>query len=863
MKGAFLQNRPLLPCTLGLLAGSALLFAAEAKSLEALFVLFLLFFCALCFFFFSFFKKSSVKKRRSLRRAAVVFSFVLAGVFRALVCLQAEERAISALSRQESVCVIGTVKSRQRKEDSLLLTLRGVLLVTPSAQKGLSIGNAFVYLPVKNAGDDKTGIRSVAGGTFSDVCLLGTRVIVSGTRLPIRTRQNEGGYDEKTALLGKGVSLKMKAESGKAIEKAPLSVITGISGEGISIAEALQRLRESMAVFYDTHLPGEEASILRSMTLGDTSLLDPAVRDLYSAGGIGHILAVSGLHISFVGMFLFHLLRKAGLPVSFCGAAAAGGAFLYCAMTGASSSALRAAVMFSVLILAKIFGESYDTASALSLCAMFFLLIRPTVLFDMSFVFSFSSSFGVAFAMQPVAAAGDRYFRYRRAPALERAASMGKKINNRPGIRERFLTNLGANLAITLFTAPLLAYYQASLPVHVLLLSLLLLPLVRFVILFGLFGGILRIPALLFPCHLFLYGSEALCSRLRSLHGSGLVTGQPSLPAIACFYALLLFSICLLCRRMDQHIRRHRKEETAPPVKKTLPMAVLICSLCLILLLCSVRTKEFSLTMLSVGQGDGLVVTAPDGSVFLIDGGSSSTEHTGLYVLRPFLRTKGIRRVNLWFVTHTDEDHCSGILEMLQLGWPVDELVFAENVIRDEHFYELIGAAEKNGTRVRFMKKGQKAESGGEDAVRFLCLYDGDPENTKDANGNSLTLLLSYRMFDAVLTGDIGQAQEEAMLADPQTNSLLCGRQIEILKGAHHGSSGSNSAAWLSALRPKCVLFSAGENNIYHHPSQETLDRLKQEKIPSFCTIFYGQLTVTVPKDGSSFQVHRICYNET
>ena len=225
----------------------------------------------------------------------------------------------------------------------------------------------------------------------------------------------------------------------------------------------------------------------------------------------------------------------------------------------------------------------------------------------------------------------------------------------------------------------------------------------------------------------------------------------------------------------------------------------------------------------------------------MVDGGSSSESELSKYTLLPYFRYRGIDRINYWFVTHLDEDHYSGLFELLSDGYRVEHVVLAKALEKNEAFYELLKLCEENGTEVVYMERDDVC---GTDSLRFTCLFPDYPSGFSGTNENSLCLLLSYGDFDMLLTGDMGEEQELAVLD--------CGvmPDIEVLKSAHHGSKNSNCEKWLDAVDPKFAIISAGKNNRYHHPSAETLERFRERQIPSLCTIDSGEIRIYPDTDG-------------
>ncbi len=128
--------------------------------------------------------------------------------------------------------------------------------------------------------------------------------------------------------------------------------------------------------------------------------------------------------------------------------------------------------------------------------------------------------------------------------------------------------------------------------------------------------------------------------------------------------------------------------------------------------------------------------------------------------------------------------------------------------------------------------------SGEEEALQFLCLHPQQVSLTDDINENSMVLLVSYVNFRMLFTGDISSSVEASLLEELP--------DCDILKIPHHGSRFSSSESFLQTVNPQFALISAGRNNSYGHPHQETLDRLQEQGIRSLCTDKCGAIEFSI-----------------
>ncbi|MEE1085596.1 MAG: ComEC/Rec2 family competence protein [Schaedlerella sp.] len=231
--------------------------------------------------------------------------------------------------------------------------------------------------------------------------------------------------------------------------------------------------------------------------------------------------------------------------------------------------------------------------------------------------------------------------------------------------------------------------------------------------------------------------------------------------------------------------------------------------------------NELKITMLDVGQGDGIHIRTPSGMQILIDGGSSDVSEVGKYRIEPYLESQGVTELDYVFISHGDLDHTSGIQEMLlnqKFGIRIHTLILPSENVLDESLLEVGRFAEQYGTRVAAIGAGEKIIDG---EMVITCIAPSESYEGAIGNASSMVLDLRYKGFDMLFTGDLENEGEDAVVK----SGVL--RDYDILKVGHHGSKNSTSEEFLEQVRPEVALISAGKENRYGHPSKETLERLK------------------------------------
>lgn len=717
----------------------------------------------------------------------------------------------------------GRVKTIHRKESGTDVILEVSELKTAETEQipcsGLLI-HIYDPVPVKQAADLEEGNTVRFSGMLSNFPAV----------------RNDGVFDSGRYYRSVGVQYMMAAEKITGIQNSP------------NITRLLRQFRDRLSKVFDQIAPETDASVLKAVVLGDQSSLEEDLKQLYRRNGIAHLLAISGLHVSVIGLLVYRFLRKcgAGYGLSF----AAGTVLLlsYGVMTGNGVSVRRAVLMCILSMGAETAGRSYDLLSALSLSMILIVKDNLWVIDHAGFQLSFGAVLGIAVL----------------APVLHETVLSGLEARlrlldpKRQAVR-RYLLQSGTavlkgllgSIAISLMTLPVLLYHYFEVPVYSPFLNLIVIPLMSVLILCALAAGgagLFFLPAGTFfvgTVHGILQIYHFLCGLFESLPGSRLVTGRPDLWRCLLYYFLLAAFVFAAGKKK----RRKRLKIGLLPATAVL------------LLLFARPENRLVIDMIDVGQGDCILVRAPNGDAYMFDGGSSDIKNVGSRCIYPVLRSKGITAVRYVFVSHSDEDHINGISELLDSmdqTFRIENLVFPgiTNAEGDENYLRLREKAAQRGvsvlyvnegSRIRFMQRGI--------ALEFRCLHPGTGYAYDSANDYSAVYLLQYADFSMLLTGDLEEKGENELL------KKNLAQPVSVLKTAHHGSKSSTSESWLSKVRPQIAVISCGVKNRYGHPAQQTLERLKNSKTLVYVTAQCGQIRLQT--DGKHFNIRTKLQDKT
>lgn len=389
----------------------------------------------------------------------------------------------------------------------------------------------------------------LAAETCEDMPKIGSFLIVKGRFTLYESATNPGEFDFAEYYRSNGVGGQLT------------DTVVMKKGDGYSrLGEWLYDLREFLGERLDKAFPAREAGVMKTMLLGERSGLDPELKALYQETGIVHILSISGLHITLLGMGVYRLLRKLGVPN---GAAALSGGMLlllYGMMTGMSVSACRAIGMFLLRMLSLCLGRTYDMLTALAVLGAGMLCLEPSFLLHSGFWLSFGSLCGVGCVLPVLEElAGDGIAGSESAGdelAGDGAAAVGRIVRSAVGRTARPAAGaIRGGAAIFLTTLPLQLRFYYEIPVFSMAVNLLVLPCMGAVVGCGFLSMLFPGFRLLSAAEvLVLRGFEQLCRLVQGLPFHTWNPGCPELWQIGIYYVGLAAMLLLL------RWKRRRKE---------------------------------------------------------------------------------------------------------------------------------------------------------------------------------------------------------------------------------------------------------------------------------------------------------------
>lgn len=708
---------------------------------------------------------------------------------------------------EKTVSLQGRVSSIENRNSQTILFLSDVLIYGDSAEE---ITNNII-----------NGVMCYCSGEHD--IKLGQTLVVQGFLSLQKQAGNAGGFDALDYYGTKGYDYVLK------------DAIVKKAGQKYDVLlHTLYRWKNDANRQLYLFLEQEDAGIMTALLLGDKSGIGEEIKAAYRSAGIYHILAISGLHISLIGGFVYSVLKKVRVPRTIAAVIGICTIIAYGLMIGMPPSAFRAIFMYTIGIVAGLLNRTHDRLTSLALAATCLIFWNSSLVGQAGFLLSFLAVLGIT-CLYP---------------------AFTPLNHNKMSVSD----SMWVSFSVTYFTLPAVMYFYYEVPVYSIFLNCIILPFLPFLLGLGMIviftGGPLPVLARISAqgIHLILLFYERVLRLFEKLPGGSYVTGAPPVWKIVLFYSMvggLIFIVLRIKRTLyiyslesendyaagQQDLYLKKQKEIRKKLRHLrivqaggmiLAVAILICS----------REEDFKITFLDVGQGDGICIEAEE-KTFLIDCGSTSESGIGKYTLLPFLKHSGIQKIDGWFLTHPDKDHISAFTELCNntdMGGIAVDTLYLPKVLEQE-FSEVIYLAEGHNINVVFLESGDELVS---DELKITVLSPDVHSFYGDENSASLVLYLEYELFDGLFMGDAGITAEKAV-AEAEIEEVI------LLKVAHHGSAmDTNTSTFIESVSPEIAVISCGANNTYGHPHKEVLERLEICDSMVYRTDEIGQVSIVI-----------------
>jgi competence protein ComEC len=740
-------------------------------------------------------------------------------------------------------------------------------------------------------------LRVTAVGHLPDI-KLGDKILFKGSIRSISNFNNPGGFDYERYMAFKsiGATAYVKADALTIIERQSPAVFSRI----------LNKARNRFDFLVEQSGRTAAQGVLKALIIGDRSKISDETRQAFNRAGVGHLLAISGLHVGIVATVSFVVFqwlvvwikpflwrawtRKGAALLSLVPV------FAYGIVAGLSPSTQRAVIMISLFLLTFLFEREQDPFNTLSLAALVILIADPPSLFSISFQLSFTTVLAIIFGFS------------RR---QDRAAA--QQIQIKDNWKLRFKNKLTGFFLVSFFaicgSLPLVAFYFNQISVVSLAANFLAVPLVGFIVVPLGLAALFVVPlstTLASGC--IKAGIEILNYALRivalfaDLPFAAVKLVTPSLLEIGCYYALIWALLNL--RSLQPNIAKNcagaaddalhlgacksnfglsgiryylRKISAISLIRQFRALwqaRMAQVALVLVLTILAADTcywlyqrfwhKDLRITVIDVGDGASSLLELPGGHTILVDGGGfsdNSVFDVGARIIAPFLWRKKIRTIDTLVLSHPNSDHLNGLIYIaehfnVKNVWTNNE---ARNTAGYKKFTEVI--ADRNIFFSKYTKMERHQRINGVDVSLLYPPQDfldrKESERWRNLNNNSLVVKASLDSISFLFPGDIMAAAEKELV------QIAEGRlAATVLIAPHHGSRSSSSEVFLGAVKPKVIIISSSRKSRFNFPHPTVLKRYETRGSAIYRTGVNGALEMAT--DGRYLKIKPfVCLNNT
>ena len=659
---------------------------------------------------------------------------------------------------------------------------------------------------------------------LSDEIKLGMRIYFYGDAQEVQVRRNFGGFDYQEYLKSKNLYGVIRWKNGKIIKNDEFSKVSIASIKNTIIEKAYSTMNEDHANFF------------LALSIGYRTGLSQDIKESFSKNNLSHMLAISGMHISYILIIVNLLLKpfnnklKSIITIIVL--------IFFMQITGNAPSVSRSCVVLILSLIAPIFYRKSDTSTNLAISAFFILINNPYSIKDESFLFSYIATIGIIY-IYPIIKSKIEIFILTR--IYVNKTQKVKQLNVSESYFLKYILfkikffikeTIAISIASNIVLIPLLIYKFNSLSLLFIISNLLITPffiisvILSFIILINIFFSF---KFNLIICNVFSCIVDKIIlinNFLSGLSFFNITCVTPNALFVICVYVIIVLWVYLERNNgIAQYIFSYIKQNVNLKRIKNIIIIIML----LLITFAYIYTKyqqKLRVYFVDVGQGDCTLIITPNNKKVLIDGGGneSSDYDIGKRVLLPYLLDRRVKKIDYIIISHFDSDHVAGlfaIMENLKIG----TVVISKQGESSENYEKFKEIVRENKIKVVVVGVGDKLKIDKE--IYFDILWPNSTKliNKNILNNNSIVCKLHYRNFSMLFTGDIEEIAERDIIKEYKKNLNIL--NSTILKVAHHGSKSSSIQEIIQAIKPKIAVIGVGVNNKFGHPNDDVIKRLE------------------------------------
>lgn len=628
--------------------------------------------------------------------------------------------------------------------------------------------------------------------------------------------RNPGEFDYKTYLANHHIFATAYLESGMMLSVA--------QNENFSPHRIANIAKMKVEDLIDKSMTGKPNAVLKALIVGMRGEVSDEVVQNFVDTGVIHVLAVSGLHVGYVTLVILLILGFMRIPRKAKMIITIGGLIFYALMVDLRPSVNRAVIMAVMLLIAQGWEKRVNVYNTIAIAALIQTLCDPLQLFDMGFQLSFMAVLSIVYIYKRL-----EFFL---PPKLKPANITNSFLRS---VWQLFLVSVSAQLG----TLPITIYYFQRIPLISMVANLFVVPLV------GLIGGLgfgQVILGFIWQGFNLVYGEVQMLLIGLLLKIVELSARVPmaylSVPTISLLGLYGGYLALLLLLNLDKQAIRK-----ATALGLLIGLNVWTWSAIFV-------KPVLQITYLDVGQGDAIFVEFPNRKTLLIDTGDRTFRRDyGEFTVAPFLKRKGVRRLDYLELSHPHNDHIGGA-PFLMRHFRIGEVWEPDVTARSQVYREIHMLADSLQIPVRRLYAGDcihLAESLKIFILHPSKLFLANPPH--GFNDYSNVIKISYRRTNFLFCGDAEKHSEDYLCL---WRSFL---QANVLKVPHHGSATSSSQPFIEMVAPDIAVVSVGKNNKFRHPSISTMARYESLGIIIHRTDL--ERALIIESDGRKYHIKR------
>ena len=601
---------------------------------------------------------------------------------------------------------------------------------------------------------------------------------------------NPSQFDYADYLSTKNIFTILKAEK--------VSVIKNTYDFKWVILQNINNLRDKVLAVHSKFVTERQLEILGGMVFGANAIsVDNDIKKDFTNSGLLHLLAASGMNVAFIFAAIFGFCNLISLRKDISLIIGGISVAVYSIMTGMPPSIVRAAGMLELVVLGKILERDIDNLVLLALICASMLILNPIGICDIGFQLSFLATFGLLFMTADV-------------------------VNKLKPFPLWLSSVIFVPILAQLWVLPIQVYHFNNIAVYSILANIIVVPISELLSFLGFASSLIAlVPYVgvnicfladkinIYLINLLLFSANKMAHLTNSL----IYVQAISIWAVIFYYMILTGFGFLLKNKIT--------------LKSFSLICILFLSLILIVSFPNKSKNELKITFFDVGFGDATLIHTPLQKNILIDDGNySKTGFSAVNtIILPYLRDKGINKIDLLVLTHPDIKHIGGTEDLLS-NIKVSMIIDNSEPLVSEKLAYLKKYFSKSNYKFIHINKEPFVFKDGELKITFI---KPSLKKSKSVDEKSLITYIEYKKFNSLLLSDNKKKTLEFI------KNKFNKQFISVIKAGNHGDKTSLDSEFLNISKPQAVLISVGDN-LFRYPQAALLKLLKRQNIQVYRT---------------------------